>query len=156
MGGRGMAISNLKLPQGVSAHEFKSPALLAEGLALSVAKQLSEAVDARGTATLAREGALTGTKFLKPSTPRHSPDSPAAHPPTPSADCPPHTWPSLPAFHGSPNQCAASPPRCSTASTANPGSAALAQTHPARPREFSRPTTPGSALLRPPLCPVKY
>jgi 6-phosphogluconolactonase len=39
-----MAISDLKLPQGVSAHEFKNPVLLAEGLALDVAKQLREAI----------------------------------------------------------------------------------------------------------------
>jgi 6-phosphogluconolactonase len=42
-----MAISDLKLPQGVSAHEFKNPVLLAEGLALDVAKQLREAIDTR-------------------------------------------------------------------------------------------------------------
>src|SRR5476649_1896506 len=65
MGGRGMAISNLKLPQGVSAHEFKSPALLAEGLALSVAKQLSEAVDARGTATLVVSGGRSPVAFFQ-------------------------------------------------------------------------------------------
>jgi hypothetical protein len=41
-----MAISDLKLPQGVSAHEFKNPVLLAEGLAL-VAKQLREAIATR-------------------------------------------------------------------------------------------------------------
>jgi 6-phosphogluconolactonase len=59
-----MAIFNLKLPQGVSAHEFKSPVLLAEGLALSVARQLSEALDARGTATLVVSGGRSPVAFF--------------------------------------------------------------------------------------------
>lgn len=45
-----MAISDVKLPAGVHAHQFKSPVLLAEGLALNVAKQLSDAISARGNA----------------------------------------------------------------------------------------------------------
>ena len=40
MGGRGMAISDLKLPQGVTPHEYRTPVLLAEGLANDVAEQL--------------------------------------------------------------------------------------------------------------------
>ncbi|MET0774868.1 MAG: 6-phosphogluconolactonase [Pseudomonas mandelii] len=60
-----MAISELKLPQGVSAHEFKSPVLLADGLALNVAKQLSDAIDARGTATLVVSGGRSPVAFLQ-------------------------------------------------------------------------------------------
>lgn len=60
-----MAISELKLPQGVSAHEFKSPVLLADGLALNVAKQLSDAIDARGTATLVVSGGRSPVAFFQ-------------------------------------------------------------------------------------------
>jgi 6-phosphogluconolactonase len=60
-----MAISELKLPQGVSAHEFKSPVLLADGLALKVAKQLSDAIDARGTATLVVSGGRSPVAFFQ-------------------------------------------------------------------------------------------
>ncbi|MFJ7285966.1 6-phosphogluconolactonase [Pseudomonas sp. NPDC099000] len=60
-----MAISNLQLPQGVSAHEFKSPVLLADGLALNVAKQLSDAIDARGSATLVVSGGRSPVAFFQ-------------------------------------------------------------------------------------------
>ncbi|WP_415757601.1 6-phosphogluconolactonase [Pseudomonas sp. LT1P18] len=60
-----MAISELKLPQGVSAHAFKSPVLLADGLALNVAKQLSDAIDARGTATLVVSGGRSPVAFFQ-------------------------------------------------------------------------------------------
>ena len=60
-----MAISDLKLPQGVSAREFKSPTLLAEGLALSVAKQLSDAIEAQGTATLVVSGGRSPVAFFQ-------------------------------------------------------------------------------------------
>lgn len=60
-----MAISKLKLPQGVSAHEFKSPVLLADGLALKVASQLSDAIDARGTATLVVSGGRSPVAFFQ-------------------------------------------------------------------------------------------
>ncbi|WP_419708824.1 6-phosphogluconolactonase [Pseudomonas sp. NFX224] len=60
-----MAISDLKLPQGVSAHEFKSPTLLAEGLALKVAKQLSDAIDVQGTATLVVSGGRSPVAFFQ-------------------------------------------------------------------------------------------
>jgi len=60
-----MAISNLQLPQGVTAHGFKSPTLLAEGLALSVAKQLSDAIDAQGTATLVVSGGRSPVAFFQ-------------------------------------------------------------------------------------------
>ncbi|MBK5517357.1 6-phosphogluconolactonase [Pseudomonas sp. TH10] len=60
-----MAISDLKLPQGVSAHEYKSPALLADALALNVAKQLSDAIDARGTATLVVSGGRSPVAFFQ-------------------------------------------------------------------------------------------
>jgi 6-phosphogluconolactonase len=60
-----MAISNLKLPQGVSAHAFKSPVLLAESLALGVAKKLSDAIDAQGTATLVVSGGRSPIAFFQ-------------------------------------------------------------------------------------------
>ncbi|RON52991.1 6-phosphogluconolactonase [Pseudomonas frederiksbergensis] len=60
-----MAISELKLPQGVNAHEFKSPVLLADGLALNVAKQLSDAIDARGSATLVVSGGRSPVAFFQ-------------------------------------------------------------------------------------------
>lgn len=60
-----MAISELKLPQGVSAHEFKKPMLLAEGLALAVAKQLSDAIAAQGTATLVVSGGRSPVAFFQ-------------------------------------------------------------------------------------------
>ena len=60
-----MAISDLKLPQGVSAHEYKSPVLLADALALNVAKQLSDAIDARCTATLVVSGGRSPVAFFQ-------------------------------------------------------------------------------------------
>jgi 6-phosphogluconolactonase len=60
-----MAISKLNLPQGVSAHAFKSPVLLAESLALNVAKQLSDAIDAQGTATLVVSGGRSPVAFFQ-------------------------------------------------------------------------------------------
>ncbi|WP_095193210.1 6-phosphogluconolactonase [Pseudomonas sp. Irchel 3A7] len=60
-----MAISNLKLPRGVSAHAFKSPVLLAEGLALNVAKHLNEAIDTQGTATLVVSGGRSPVAFFQ-------------------------------------------------------------------------------------------
>lgn len=60
-----MAISEVKLPEGVSALEFKSPVLLAEGLALKVAEQLREAIDARGTAVLVVSGGRSPVAFFQ-------------------------------------------------------------------------------------------
>jgi 6-phosphogluconolactonase len=60
-----MAISELKLPQGVSAHEFRSPVLLVEGLALNVAKQLSDAISERGTAVLVVSGGRSPVAFFQ-------------------------------------------------------------------------------------------
>ena len=60
-----MAISDVKLPEGVNAHEFKSPVLLAEGLALNVAKQLSEALAARGNAVLVVSGGRSPVAFFQ-------------------------------------------------------------------------------------------
>ena len=60
-----MAISKLQLPQGVNSHEFKSPVLLADALALNVAKQLSDAIDARGTATLVVSGGRSPVAFFQ-------------------------------------------------------------------------------------------
>ncbi|AZD31286.1 6-phosphogluconolactonase [Pseudomonas chlororaphis] len=60
-----MAISELKLPAGVHAHEFHSPALLAEGLALKVAGQLSQAIQVRGEATLVVSGGRSPVAFFQ-------------------------------------------------------------------------------------------
>ncbi|MEV4697215.1 6-phosphogluconolactonase [Pseudomonas brassicacearum] len=60
-----MAISELKLPQGVSAHEFKNPVVLAEGLALKVAEQLRNAIEARGAATLVVSGGRSPVAFFQ-------------------------------------------------------------------------------------------
>ena len=60
-----MAISKLQLPQGVNSHEFKSPVLLADALALNVAKQLNDAIDARGTATLVVSGGRSPVAFFQ-------------------------------------------------------------------------------------------
>ena len=60
-----MAISELKLPQGVQAHEFRSPALLAEGQAQAVAEQLRAAIAARGTATLVVSGGRSPVAFFQ-------------------------------------------------------------------------------------------
>ena len=51
-----MAISDLKLPEGVHAHTFKNPASMAEGLASSVAGQLNQAIAEQGVATLVVSG----------------------------------------------------------------------------------------------------
>ncbi|MFM9382040.1 6-phosphogluconolactonase [Pseudomonas sp. UV AK001] len=60
-----MAISDVKLPAGVNAHEYKSPVLLAEGLALNVAKQLSDALAARGNAVLVVSGGRSPVAFFQ-------------------------------------------------------------------------------------------
>ncbi|MCU1729999.1 6-phosphogluconolactonase [Pseudomonas sp. 7P_10.2_Bac1] len=60
-----MAISDLKLPQGVTAHTFKSPEVLAEGLALKVAEQLNEAIAQRGVATLVVSGGRSPVAFFQ-------------------------------------------------------------------------------------------
>src|SRR5471032_2787343 len=60
-----MAISELKLPQGVSAHAFKKPVLLADGLALKVAEQLRAAIEARGTAVLVVSGGRSPVAFFQ-------------------------------------------------------------------------------------------
>lgn len=60
-----MAISDLKLPQGVTPHEFRTPALLAEGLATDVAEQLRTAISARGEATLVVSGGRSPVAFFQ-------------------------------------------------------------------------------------------
>ena len=60
-----MAISELKLPQGVTPHEFRTPVLLAEGLALDVAEQLRAAISARGAATLVVSGGRSPVAFFQ-------------------------------------------------------------------------------------------
>ncbi|WP_325918291.1 6-phosphogluconolactonase [Pseudomonas frederiksbergensis] len=60
-----MAISELNLPQGVTALEFKSPVLLAQSLALSVAQQLRAAIEAKGAATLVVSGGRSPVAFFQ-------------------------------------------------------------------------------------------
>ena len=60
-----MAISELKLPQGVTAHEYRTPALLADGLANDVAEQLRGAISARGEATLVVSGGRSPVAFFQ-------------------------------------------------------------------------------------------
>lgn len=60
-----MAISDLKLPEGVTAHTFKNPAVLAEGLAIKVAGQLNDAIQAQGTATLVVSGGRSPVAFFQ-------------------------------------------------------------------------------------------
>ena len=60
-----MAISELKLPQGVAAHEYRTPALLADGLANDVAEQLRAAISARGEATLVVSGGRSPVAFFQ-------------------------------------------------------------------------------------------
>ncbi|NWD06088.1 6-phosphogluconolactonase [Pseudomonas gingeri] len=60
-----MAISELKLPQGVTGREFGTPALLAEGQAKDVAQQLRTAIAARGVATLVVSGGRSPVAFFQ-------------------------------------------------------------------------------------------
>ncbi|WP_282363995.1 6-phosphogluconolactonase [Pseudomonas sp. PS01297] len=60
-----MAISDLKLPEGVTAHTFKNPAVLAEELATKVVGQLSDAIKAQGTATLVVSGGRSPVAFFQ-------------------------------------------------------------------------------------------
>ncbi|MGE8345946.1 6-phosphogluconolactonase [Pseudomonas helleri] len=60
-----MAISELKLPEGVTAHTFKNPAALAEGLAIKVAGQLNDAIQAQGKATLVVSGGRSPVAFFQ-------------------------------------------------------------------------------------------
>ena len=60
-----MAISDLKLPQGVNAHTFKNPATMAEGLAINVAGQLNQAIASQGVATLVVSGGRSPVAFFE-------------------------------------------------------------------------------------------
>ena len=60
-----MAISDLKLPEGVTAHTFKNPMVLAEGLAQAVAEQLNEAITKQGVATLVVSGGRSPVAFFQ-------------------------------------------------------------------------------------------
>jgi len=60
-----MAISDLKLPEGVTAHTFKNPTILAEGLALRVAEQLNDAITQQGSATLVVSGGRSPVAFFQ-------------------------------------------------------------------------------------------
>ena len=59
-----MAISDLKLPEGVIAHTFTSPAVLADELAAAVAVQLTDAIQQQGTATLVVSGGRSPVAFF--------------------------------------------------------------------------------------------
>ncbi|WP_190417585.1 6-phosphogluconolactonase [Pseudomonas typographi] len=65
MGGPGMAISELQLPQGVAPHEFPSPPVLAEALAEVVSARLREAIEARGQAGLVVSGGRSPVMFFQ-------------------------------------------------------------------------------------------
>ena len=60
-----MAISDLKLPAGVTAHTFNTPAVLAEALAKTVAGQLNDAITAQGVATLVVSGGRSPVAFFQ-------------------------------------------------------------------------------------------
>jgi len=60
-----MAISELKLPQGVTAHEYRTAPLLADGLASDVAEQLRAGISARGEATLVVSGGRSPVAFFE-------------------------------------------------------------------------------------------
>ncbi len=60
-----MAISDLKLPEGVTAHTFKNPMVLAEGLAQTVAEHLNEAIAKQGVATLVVSGGRSPVAFFQ-------------------------------------------------------------------------------------------
>ncbi|WP_122763782.1 6-phosphogluconolactonase [Pseudomonas viridiflava] len=60
-----MAISELKLPRGVTAHEYRTPVQLADGLANDVAEQLRRAISARGEATLVVSGGRSPVAFFQ-------------------------------------------------------------------------------------------
>ena len=60
-----MAISDLKLPEGVIAHTFKNPMVLAENLAQTVAGQLNEAIAKQGVATLVVSGGRSPVAFFQ-------------------------------------------------------------------------------------------
>ena len=60
-----MAISDLKLPEGVTAHTFKNPMVLADGLAQTVAGQLNEAIAKQGVATLVVSGGRSPVAFFQ-------------------------------------------------------------------------------------------
>ncbi|WP_019410612.1 6-phosphogluconolactonase [Pseudomonas psychrophila] len=60
-----MAISDLKLPEGVTAHTFKNPMVLAENLAQTVAGQLNEAIAKQGVATLVVSGGRSPVAFFQ-------------------------------------------------------------------------------------------
>ncbi|MGF6590613.1 6-phosphogluconolactonase [Pseudomonas sp. 2835] len=59
-----MAISELQLPANVAAHDFKTPALLAEGLAKDVAGRLNAAIADKGQATLVVSGGRSPVAFF--------------------------------------------------------------------------------------------
>ncbi|MDF2642302.1 MAG: pgl [Pseudomonas sp.] len=60
-----MAICDLELPAGLTAHTFDNPKLLAETLAANVAARLNAAIDENGTATLVVSGGRSPVAFFE-------------------------------------------------------------------------------------------
>ncbi|PVZ11223.1 MULTISPECIES: 6-phosphogluconolactonase [unclassified Pseudomonas] len=60
-----MAISELKLPKHLAAHEFTSPPLLAESLAERVVERLRDGIEARGHAALVVSGGRSPVMFFQ-------------------------------------------------------------------------------------------
>lgn len=60
-----MAISELKLPEHLSVHEFASPPLLAESLAEVVVAHLRDGIEARGHASLVVSGGRSPVMFFQ-------------------------------------------------------------------------------------------
>lgn len=60
-----MAICELQLPAGLTAHDFDSPQQLAEALALNVAERLRTAIAQNGTATLVVSGGRSPVAFFE-------------------------------------------------------------------------------------------
>lgn len=60
-----MAISDIQLPAGVTAHSFKKPQQLAESLATTVADVLRQAISTQGIATLVVSGGRSPVAFFE-------------------------------------------------------------------------------------------
>jgi len=60
-----MAISNIELPPGITAHSLNDPAQLAEALAATVAEALRTAIEAQGRATLVVSGGRSPIAFFE-------------------------------------------------------------------------------------------
>jgi len=131
-----MAISELKLPQGVSAHKFKSPVLLAEGLALRAAvqkygvvfqwgTQQRSSVNYRLTAELVRNGYIGDVRNIMIGSAGGSPPKP--EPPSSSGG----------AVTAKPSASTSAPTRKEEPAPVSPGGPAEPATKPRRHRRSS-------------------